>query len=118
MAVIGTLWIGDRDYTLDDLELGEVEEFENAMDGKTMAEVDLTSARAIIWLVYIVKRREDPSFTLDDARSVKLTDIIRPEEVEAGAPLDGVVLELGDDADPTNDSTDASEPGTFGAPVS
>lgn len=115
MAVIGTLWIGDRDYTLDDLELGEVEEFEAAMGGKTLAEADLTSAKSIIWLVYLVKRRENPEYTLDDARAVKLTDIIRPEENDS--PL-GVGIVDGDEADEASDSTDASEPETYGAPDS
>jgi hypothetical protein len=118
MAVIGTLWIGDRDYTLDDLSLGEVEEFETAMGGQTLAEVDLSSAKAIIWLVYLVRRREDPAFTLDDARAVKLTDIIRPEEIEADAPLGDAVLASGDGDVPTNDETGDSEPETSGAPVS
>jgi hypothetical protein len=118
MAVIGTLWIGDRDYTLDDLELGEVEEFETAMGGQTMAEVDLSSAKAIIWLVYLVKRREDPEYTLDDARSVKLTDIIRPEEDEAGAPLADAARGSDDGDGQTSDETGGSEPGTFGVPVS
>ena len=117
MAVIGTLWIGDRDYTLDDLELGEVEEFETAI-GTTMGEADLTSAKAIIWLVYLVRRREDPEFTLDDARRVKLTDIIRPEEIEADAPLGDAVLASGDGDVPTNDETGDSEPETSGARVS
>lgn len=114
MAVIGTLWIGDRDYTLDDLSLGEVEEFEGAL-GVTMAESDLTSAKAIIWLVYLVRRREDPGFTLEDARAVKLTDIIRPEEQDS--PLDGETVDA-DEADAENDSTGASEPETYGAPDS
>jgi hypothetical protein len=112
--VIGTLWIGDRDYTLDDLSLGEIEEFETAL-GTTMADVDLSSAKAIIWLVYLVRRRENPEYTLEDARAVKLTDIIRPEEEEA-RPTDGPD---GDVAPaPGNDATDGSEPETSGVPVS
>lgn len=117
MAVIGTLWIGDRDYTLDDLELGEVEEFETAM-GCSMADVDLSSAKAIIWLVYLVKRRDDSTYTLDDARSLKLTDIIRPEEAEAGAPLADAVLASGDADGAANGSTDGSDPETSGVPGS
>lgn len=116
MAVIGTLWIGDRDYTLDDLSLGEVEEFETAMGGSSITEVDLTSAKAIIWLVYIVLRRENPDYTLDDARAVKLTDIIRPEEDPS--PLDDETVAVVGEALPENDATDGSEPGTFGAPDS
>ena len=113
-SIIGTLWIGDRDYTLDDLSLGEIEEFETAL-GSTMTEVDLSSAKAIIWLVYLVRRREHPEYTLDDARSVKLTDIIRPEEEEPRPTEDEAVVV---DLVPESGETADSEPETSGAPGS
>jgi hypothetical protein len=115
MAVIGTLWIGDRDYTLDDLSLGEIEEFETAL-GATLSEVDLTSAKAIIWLVYLVRRRDEPGYTLDDARLVKLTDIIRPDE-DGESPLDVATVAAAVE-DPTNGETDESGHETSGVPGS
>ncbi len=59
---------------IDDLELGEVEKFEEAM-GQTLGEVDLNSAKAIVRLVWIVKRRDDPKYTLDKARKIKISQL-------------------------------------------
>lgn len=57
---------------IDDLELGEVEEFEEAM-GQTLDEININSAKALIRLVWIVKKRDDPKFTLTKARKLKLS---------------------------------------------
>ena len=83
--VLGTIYIAGKDYTLDDLTLGEIEEFETAM-GTTMAAVDLTSAKALVHLVYLVMRRENPEYTMDDARQIKLVEVMRPTE-GGDAPL-------------------------------
>jgi hypothetical protein len=120
VAVVGTIWIGDRDYTLDDLSLGEIEDFEEAM-GAPMGDVDLSAAKAIIYLAYLVKRREDPTYTLDDARTIRLVDIIKPDD-EGDAPLDvtdgtGATDAAADGTQPT-DQTDASAPATSGPPAS
>lgn len=72
----------------DDLTLGEVEAIEEVV-GKPFSEAfaGAVSAKAAIALVYVVKRRDNPDFTLDDARAYKIAD-----------------LELGAGADPTNGS--------------
>lgn len=46
------------------------------------------SAKALKGLVWIAKRQEDPAFTLEDARSVKVTelDIVRADDDEAADP--------------------------------
>lgn len=59
---------------LDDLELGEIEEFEESM-GCSLAETDLNSAKALVRLIWITKKRDDPKFTLDKARKVKLSQL-------------------------------------------
>lgn len=65
--------------------LGEIEEFEGA--GGITFEKAVESAdtnkmlptKALIAAVWITQRRDDPNYTLDDARSVKLTDFSEPE---------------------------------------
>lgn len=57
-----------------DLTLGELEEFE-AATGMTMADIGKGTAKAILGLIWLAKRREDPSFTLDDARKLKVGEI-------------------------------------------
>lgn len=75
------LSIEGKNYDLDpdDLELGEVEIIEDLM-GAAISEVDFTRAKAVTALVYILKRREDPKFTLDMARRVKLSAIGEQQE--------------------------------------
>jgi len=56
----------------DDLTLGEVEDFEQA-SGTSIANVlaGEVSARALIALVWVMKRRDNPAFTMDDARKIR-----------------------------------------------
>lgn len=82
----------------DDLTLGEMEEFEEitgrtlsdlmrgeiALDdedkprrdakGKVLREIN-PRAKEITALVFLARRREEPDFTLDQARAVKLTEL-------------------------------------------
>lgn len=61
---------------IDDLDLGEAEDFEAASG---MALLDLKGkqlpVKALTALVWIVKRRSNPKFTLKQARRVKVTSI-------------------------------------------
>jgi hypothetical protein len=64
---------------LDDLELGEIEELENTLE-VSLGELDLTSARVMVHLIWIAKRRDDPTYTLDDARKIKLSQLQDDDE--------------------------------------
>lgn len=66
-----------------DLTLGELETFEEVC-GKPFAEALPASGAAKDWvpgikeivaLTYIIKRREDPEFTLDDARNTRIGEL-------------------------------------------
>lgn len=68
---------------IDSLTLGDIEDVEDAV-GKPIAEVfDHMSAKAITALVWVVRRREDPAFTLDNARALRMGDV----EVVGGGEL-------------------------------
>lgn len=66
----------------DELTIGDLADFEK-IAGVTFTTATRTdkdgnsdlSAVALLALVYIVKRKDDPNFTLDDARDVKLTEL-------------------------------------------
>ena len=65
-----------------DLTLAECEEFETATGVLITSldeggEVPIKVLTALVWLT---KRREDSSFTLDDARKVKLSEVGQPDE--------------------------------------
>lgn len=70
---------------LDDLELGEVEEFEEAM-GQPFGEVNIESAKAMVHLVWIVKKRDDPKFTIAKARKLKLSQFSEAQNGDEPAP--------------------------------
>lgn len=79
----------------DDLSLGEVESIEEIL-GQPFSQVFVNggvSAKAAVALVYVVKRRDDPAFTLDDARSLKIGS-----------------LDFGQAADPTNGGGPTNSP--------
>jgi hypothetical protein len=55
--------------------LGELEEFEEMTGLGLEALGPAMPAKAITALVYLIERRTVPTFTLDDARKVKVGDI-------------------------------------------
>lgn len=64
----------------DELTLGEVEEFEE-LAGVPFSSIDKgMPARAMTVLVFLVLRRTNPGYTLDDARQEKVSAIARGME--------------------------------------
>lgn len=74
--------IGGETYSLDDFELGELEWAEDQI-GMDLDEA--TSMKQALLFVAIVKRRDNPQYTLDDARKEKMTVFDAPEAPN-GAP--------------------------------
>ena len=72
---------------LDDLTLGEMEDFEKA-SGLTLSTIQDGNipAKALIALVWIARRRDDPKYTLKDARSVKISDLQLGADPTAAEP--------------------------------
>jgi hypothetical protein len=75
-------------YDLDDFELGDLEWLEEYLGKPLSDDAALSSMKAAVGFVFIVKRRDDPSFTLDQARKVKLSvlDATDEDEVAEGKP--------------------------------
>lgn len=65
-----------------DLTLGELMDFEEA-SGEKVSDVFAASegaapsfsARTLTALVWVIRRRDDPNYSLDDARTVKIGDL-------------------------------------------
>ena len=95
-SMLGELKIDGRTYSLDELTLGELEGLEDHM-GLPLSQVDVNSARAMRYLVYTVKLREDPGYTLELAGQVRVVDLLsqdddeRPTE-EAAVEVDAAEL--------------------------
>lgn len=70
---------------IEGLTLGEIEEFEEA-SGSSISAVAKGegTAKAIVALVWVVKKRENPEFTMDDARAMKLSDVDLDENPTEG----------------------------------
>lgn len=71
---------------LNRLTVGDVEDIEDIC-GKPLDELDFRhpNGKLIKAIVYIIARRGDPSFTLDDARKIELSEI-RLKEPETANP--------------------------------
>lgn len=78
-----TVKIDGTEYELDDFELGELEWLEDHL-GKPITDFSvLSSMKAAVGLVYLVKKRENPAFTIDEARRMKITSVFQaPEEAD------------------------------------
>lgn len=73
------LTISGKRYEVDqdDLELGEIEIIENAVD-KAIEDVDFNRAGAIRALAYVLLHRENEAFTMADALKMKIGDLGDP----------------------------------------
>jgi hypothetical protein len=75
--------IEGKAYDLDDFELGELEWIEDHIGAPLSDEQVLTSMKALVAFVYIIKHREDETFTIEQARKIKLSTL---EDRSDGAP--------------------------------
>jgi hypothetical protein len=80
-STLGELKIDGRTYSLDELTLGELEGLEDHM-GLPLSQVDVNSARAMRYLVYTVKLREDPGYTMELAGQVRVIDLLSQDDDE------------------------------------
>jgi len=76
--------VQDEIFTLnfDDIEIDEMGTVED-LTGRSMNEIDWTSARGMQGIVWIVKHRQDPRFTLQDAGKLRFG------QVEDAPPAEG-----------------------------
>jgi len=91
-ATLGELRIAGEAHSLDDLTLGELEEFEDYMSAPLNL-INLDSAKALRYLVWIVCRRGNPGFTLEKAGEVRMVDLMLADDDEdptEGAPAEPV----------------------------
>ncbi len=73
------------DFDPEDLTIAELEELEDAVGkaiGKLFAEFQTQdfSAKSVKAMIWIIKRRENPGLTLEEASKFKLSELFKPEE--------------------------------------
>jgi hypothetical protein len=62
----------------DEITLGEIEEIEEFADA-SLSEIgddSKTATKLRIGLAWILKRRENPNFTIDDAKKMKMSEVM------------------------------------------
>lgn len=71
---------------LDDMELGELEQIEEIAgpEASQLMMAGRMTAKALIAVAFVVKRRDNPDFTLEDARAIKVTALKQPDDDAAG----------------------------------
>lgn len=68
-----------KSYAIDDFTLGEIEWIEDEL-GATLDEINPYSIKSAIRFVTVIRRRDNPKFTVDDARKLKLSLFEPPTE--------------------------------------
>lgn len=91
-SMLGSLRIDGKDYDLDELTLGELEGLEDHM-GLPLSQIDVNSARAMRYIVYTVKVRDEPGYTLDLAGQVRVVDLMQQGD-DTERPTDEAVVEV------------------------
>ncbi len=88
MADEMTIQFDGKTYSIDAFELGELEWLEDEL-GVPLDEINPNSMKAAVRFVYLIKRRDNPDFTLDDARKLKLSVFAEEPPKPAAAAANG-----------------------------
>lgn len=77
-------------FDWNDLSLGELEDLETAtgMSAAEMAE-NASRPKVLTAVLWVIRRRTDPTFTLEDARQVKLSALASMMPAPAEQPSNG-----------------------------
>lgn len=79
-----TFTMEGKSYDLDDFELGELEWLEEYIGRPLMGDDNaLYSMKTMVGFVFLVKKRDDPAFTVEQARLIKLNVLEPGDEAEA-----------------------------------
>jgi hypothetical protein len=81
--------VSDSEYLsveIDDLTVGEIDEIEEIIDASidSVGQPGARKGKFLTAIAFVVKRREDPAFTLEDARNVKIR---LDEKAKVAGPL-------------------------------
>lgn len=67
-----TFELDGKTYDMDDFEIGDLEWLEEYV-GKPLSDPDtLNSMKSVVGIVFLIKRRDNPAFTIEEARKIKM----------------------------------------------
>lgn len=78
--------IDGKAYAFDDFELGDLEWLEEYLGKPLTDPAVLNSMKAAVGFVYLVKKQDDPDFTIEQARKVKMGALTEPEPAAKKRP--------------------------------
>jgi hypothetical protein len=91
--MVNEIRIDGKTYQVDDFSGRELVAAERGFGINLMPELDAGTMQGVYALIYLVKHRENPDFTVDDALDIKigqlnemLSDDDEPDEGEAAGP--------------------------------
>jgi hypothetical protein len=87
---VATPEVGIDAGLLDNLTLGDIEDFETAsgVSVTTLTDGGTLPVKAVVALVWVVRRQTEPAFTLDDARRLRMADLEAMLAPTPAAPLE------------------------------
>lgn len=74
-----------EEFDVNDLELGEVMEIEE-ITGAPLDDIQWGSARAMLAMLFVMRRRSNPDYTFEDAKKVKLKEFSPPDSNGSAPP--------------------------------
>lgn len=80
MSRFGVFTINGSNYDLDDLTLDEVEKIEELAGGAAFSDLNFGSARVMKAISYTLMSRDHPNLTMEEIGSVKMIDMMPPDE--------------------------------------
>ena len=91
-----TFKIDGAEYSLDveSLTFGEVEVLEDET-GKPFGDLDFDSAKALMVLAFLARKRKEPLFTLEEMRALPISAVEPVEESPTDAGTTGEVVDDG-----------------------
>jgi hypothetical protein len=77
-----TIHIEGKAYDLEDFEGREIIAAERALDISLLGEISRGSMLGVYAAVFMVKRRKDPTTTIDDVLALKLSEVVKLSEIK------------------------------------
>lgn len=77
-----TISFDGQSFELGDFELGDLEWLEDFIGAPLSEEGAMNRMKTAVGFVYLIKRRDDPTFTVDKARLTKLSVFVEPDETD------------------------------------
>lgn len=69
------------EYEIESLELGELEWLEEDL-GQSVDEIHFGSARAVVRIVWLFRKRTNPDLTLDDIRKMPMSALVQSDDAD------------------------------------